>query len=292
MYCKHYGFTEKPFDVTPKPKFLFLTRGHREALVTLLYGIRERRGFIAMVGEAGTGKTTLLRSAMEKLGKKTRKALLFHSEMPFEDVIHVILDEFKMLRKGETLTKLQAVKRLTRFAIHLFAKGGNLVIMIDEAQNFSRETLEGLRMISNLETNNYKLIQIVIAGQVELDRKLDNYGLRPFVQRINLKRYIKQLNEKETYAYLAHRLKVANYKGSPIFDKRSQQMIWAYSGGVPRKINNICDNALLHGYAMEAQTISGRVIAEVVNDLGYTLIKEPSETPLRKIVPLRRVAMF
>lgn len=292
MYCKHYGFTEKPFDVTPKPKFLFLTRGHREALATLLYGIRERRGFIAMVGETGTGKTTLLRAAMQRLGKKTRKALLFNSEMPFEDVVLVILDELKLLRRGETLTKLQTVKRLTRFAIQLFAKGGNLVIIIDEAQNFSRETLEGLRMISNLETNNYKLIQIVIAGQAELDRKLDNYGLRPFVQRINLKRYIKQLNERETYAYLAHRLKVANYKGPQIFDKRAQQMVWAYSGGVPRKINNICDNALLHGYGMEVQTISGRVIAEVVEDLGYNAVKAAVEKQRRKIIPLRRAAMY
>ena len=292
MYCKHYGFAEKPFDVTPKPKFLFLTRGHREALATLLYGIRERRGFIAMVGDAGTGKTTLLRAAIERLGKKTRHALLFNSEMPFEDVILVILDELKLLRKGETLTKLQAVKRLTRFAIRLFAKGGNLVIIIDEAQNFSRETLEGLRMISNLESNNYKLIQIVIAGQVELDRKLDNYGLRPFVQRINLKRYVKQLNERETYAYLAHRLRVASYRGPSIFDKTAQQMIWGYSGGVPRKINNICDNALLHGYGLDAQTISGRVITEVVRDLGYAAVKMADEKPRRKLIPLRKVAMY
>ena len=292
MYCKHYGFTEKPFDVTPKPKFLFLTRGHREALATMLYGIKERRGFIAMVGEVGTGKTILLRAVMQRLGKKTRKAILFNSEMPFEDVVLVILDELGLLRKGEKLTKLQAVKRLTRYAIYLFSKGGNLVIIIDEAQNFSRETLEGLRMLSNLETNNYKLIQFVIAGHVELDRKLDNYGLRPFVQRINLKRYVKQLNERETYAYLAHRLKVANYKGPQIFDKRARQMIWAYSGGIPRKINNICDNALLHGYGADAKTISARAIEEAVGDLGYTFIKKPIEKPRRKIIPLRRVAMY
>ncbi len=288
MYCRHYGFAEKPFDITPKPKFLYMTPGHREALATLLYGIRERRGIIAMVGDVGTGKTTLLRAAMQRLGRKTRKAFLFNSELPFKDVVLVILDELKLLRPDETLSKLQAVKRLTRFAVHLFARGGNLVIIIDEAQNFSRETLEGLRMISNLETDNLKLIQIVIAGQVELDNKLDNYGMRPFVQRINLKRYVKRLDEKQTYGYLAHRLKVAHYSGPPLFDKKARQLIWAYSEGVPRKINNICDNALLSAFGQGAQTISGRVIEAVVQDLDY----RQAEKLRRKIIPLRIAAMF
>jgi len=292
MYCKHYGFTEKPFDITPEPKYLYMTRGHREALATLIYGIRERRGFIALVGDVGTGKTTLLRAAMRRMGKKTRFAFIFNSDMPFEDVLLLILDELRLLKAGEVLTKLQAVKRLTNYAIRLFAGGGNLVLVIDEAQNFSRKTLESLRMISNLETSKNKLIQIVIAGQVELDRKLENYGLSPFVQRINLKRYVKPLSEADTYAYLAHRLKVARYKGPPIFDQRAQQMIWAYSGGVPRKINNLCDNALLMGYAVEKKKITGREIAEVVQDLGYSRSRETIKKQRRTVIPFRKTAMF
>jgi general secretion pathway protein A len=297
MYCKHYGFSEKPFDVTPQPKFLYLTPGHREALATLLYGICERRGFIAMVGDVGTGKTTLLRAAMQRLGKKVKSAMIFNSDMPFEEILMMILDELRLLKPGESLSNRAAAKRLCNYAIRLFAKGGNLVIMLDEAQNFSHQTLENFRLISNLETNNHKLIQIVIAGQVELDQKLHHYGLRPFVQRINLKRYVKPLSEADTYAYLDHRLRVANYNGLQLFDRRAQQLIWAFSRGVPRKINNLCDNALLNGYGTNKRIITGREIEEVIKDLSYSPYTEAGkkETKKRRRNPLnylRKVAMF
>ena len=292
MYCKHYGFTEKPFDITPKPKFLFLTRGHREALASLIYGIRERRGFIAMVGDVGTGKTTLLRAAMQRLDKNTKVAFIFNSDMHFDDVLLVILDELRLLKPREVLTKVQAVKRLTNYAIQLFKRGGNLVLVIDEAQNFSRKTLESLRMISNLETNKHKLIQIVIAGQTELDRKLENYDLRRLVQRINLKRYVKPLSDKDTYAYLDHRLKVAKYNGPALFNRKAKQMILAYSQGVPRKINIICDNALLNGYGAGKRKITGRDIEDVVKDLGYYQSRVKPQKPQREIPLLRKVSIL
>jgi len=292
MYCKHYGFAEKPFNITPEPKFLYMTSGHREALATLLYGIHERRGFIAMVGDVGTGKTTLLRAAMQRLDKKTKGAYIFNSDMPFDDVLLLILDELRLLKPRESLTKLEALKRLTNYAIQLYKKGGNLVLIIDEAQNFSRKTLEGMRIISNLETNKHKLIQIVIAGQTELDRKLDNYGLRPFVQRISLKRYIKPLSAKNTYAYLDYRLKVAKYNGPPLFDRKAKQMIAAYSNGVPRKINIICDNALLNGYGLGKRKIIGRDIEVVVKDLGYHQSRGKPKKQSRKPALLRKVSIF
>jgi len=268
MYCKHYGFAEKPFNLTPEPEFLYMTSGHREALATLLYGIRKGRGIIAMVGDVGTGKTTLLRAAMQRLDKKTKAAFIFNSDMAFKDVLLLILDELGLLKPLEVLTKMEALKRLTNYAIHLYKKGGNLVLIMDEAQNFSRETLEGIRIISYLETNKHKLIQIVIAGQTELDHILENYGLRRFVQRLSLKRYINPLSDNDIYAYLDHRLKVAKYNGPELFDRKAKQMIVAHSQGVPRKINVICDNALLSGYGAGKRKIMGRDIEEVVKDLS------------------------
>ena len=292
MYCKHFGFSERPFEITPDAKFLYLTPGHREALASLLYGINERRGFIAMVGDVGTGKTTLLRTAMQRLDKKTKGAFIFNSDMPFDDVLLLILDELRLLNPRETLTKLEAVKRLTNYAIRLFREGGNLVLIIDEAQNFSRKTLESLRLISNLETNKHRLIQIVIAGQTELDRKLANIGLRLFVQRISLKRYVKPLNHRDIGAYIAHRLKTANYSGPTLFDRKARQLIAAYSKGVPRKINIICDNALINGYGLSKRKITGRDIEKVVKDLSYRLPREMFKKKSRKLALLRKASLF
>lgn len=256
MYCKYYGFSEKPFDVTPAPKFLYMTPGHREALASVMYNIQERRGFIAMVGDPGTGKTTLLRAAMERLDKTAKFAFIFHSDMPFDQVMLDVLDELSILKPGESLPKRLAIKRLVNFSIWLYARGRNLAIIVDEAQNFSMQTLENFRLISNVESSQHKLIQFVLAGQPELDQKLEDHRLKPFVQRINLKRYIKPLSRKETWAYLEHRLKVAQYRGPALFDKKTRKLIWKYSEGVPRIINTLCDNALLQGYAMDKRIIS------------------------------------
>ena len=292
MYCQHYGFTERPFEITPDAKFLYMTRGHREALATLIYGIRERRGFIAMVGDVGTGKTTLLRAALRRLGKMTKSAFIFNSEMPFDQVLLMILDDLCLLKPGESLPPHRAVKRLYYFAIRWFARGGNLVIAIDEAQNFSRKTLESFRQISNLETDKHRLIQIVLAGQTELDQRLDCPELRSFVQRINLKRYVKPLSQDETYAYLDHRLKKINYQGPPLFDLRAKQLIWHYSKGVPRMINNVCENALLIGYGTGKRQITGHEVGEAIKDLTYSPSKRPEniETKQRKIIPFLRAA--
>ena len=278
MYCKHFGFSEKPFDITPRPEFLYETPGHSEALASLIYGIRERRGFVVMVGEVGTGKTTLLRTAMQRLPKGTCSVLLFNSEMPFEQLLLMMLDEIGLLREGETLSKPLALKRLYKFAIQLFAKGGNLVIFIDEAQNFNEDTMENFRILSNLETSRHRLIQFVLSGQPELDQKLDNSGLSCFVQRISLKRYIKPLSKRDTYKYLEHCLAKAEYSGPSIFNNRARQLIWEYSRGVPRKINIICDNALLMAYGRGKKKIGSSIMREVVSDLSHNSLALTRET--------------
>jgi general secretion pathway protein A len=152
MYCKHFGFSQKPFDVTPDHRFLYLTYSHREALSSILYGIRERRGFVALVGEAGTGKTTLLRAALSRLDKNTRSAFIFNSDLPFLQVMALILDELGILKPMKKLTLISAFRRLNDFATRQFASGANVVIMVDEAQNYDAKTIEGLRLLSNLES--------------------------------------------------------------------------------------------------------------------------------------------
>ena len=268
MYCKYFGFSQKPFDITPDHRFLYLTPGHREALASIVQGIHQRRGFIALVGEAGTGKTTLLRAALKRLNGNTLSAFIFNSDLPFLQVMAMILDELGILDPFKKLTQTSAVRRLNDFAVKQFARGGNVVIMVDEAQNFDDRTIEGLRLLSNPASDKHKLIQVILSGQPALERKLSKQAMQQFVQRISLQRWIAPLSEKETYGYIDHRFKVAGYCGPGIFSKKARQLVWQHSGGVPRKINILCDNVLLNAYAMHKKRIEAIDVAEAINDLS------------------------
>ena len=160
MYCKFFGISEKPFDVTSDPAFLYLTPGCKEVLATLLYGVRERRGFVVLLGEAGTGKTTILKSLQDRLDEKTKVAYIFTTDVTFEELLQMLLIELGLKKPNEDVSKVEAFRRLSRFAIRLNARGGNLVIIIDEAQNLNDRALENLRLLSNFETRKQKLIQI------------------------------------------------------------------------------------------------------------------------------------
>jgi general secretion pathway protein A len=269
MYCNHYKFSEKPFDVTPDPRFLYLTQGHRETLASLIYGIRERRGFITIIGEVGTGKTTLLNAALDRMDEKTRVAFIFNTDVTFNEMLNMALYEWGLIKPKEKLSKVNALQRLNHFAIEQMAMGGNVVLIVDEAQNLDNKTLENLRLLSNLETRRYKLVQIVLSGQPELDTKLGRYELRQLAQRISLKRYVFPLDEKDTYAYLQHRLKFAKHSNSSLFTDKAQKLIWEYSGGVPRKINILCDNAFLIGYGLKKNKINETVVKEAAQDLKW-----------------------
>ncbi len=284
MYCGFFGFSEKPFDITPDPKFLYLTPGHREALSALIYGIRERRGFIVLVGEVGTGKTTLLNALLTRLDQKTRVAFIFNTKATFNQMLNMALTDFGLAQPDRPLPKVEAVRRLNEFAIRQLARAGNVVLLVDEAQNLDRASMENLRLLSNLETRKHKLIQIVLSGQPELDQKLKQPELRQLAQRITIKRYVTPLREEETYNYLQHRLNVANYNGSPIFSRKAQQIIWEYSGGIPRKINMLCDNALLIGYATREKKIKTTAVEEVIRDLSCTPFPGSREEPITPTV--------
>jgi len=270
MYRNFYGFSEKPFDVTPDSKFLYLSPVYREVLASLTYGIRERRGFITIVGEVGTGKTTLLNAVLDRLDGNTKVAFIFFTNLSFEQMLVKALMELGLARADEKMSELEALSRLNDFAIQQHAKGGNVVLIIDEAQVLSISAMENLRLLSNLETRKHKLIQIVLSGQPELDTKLGQYELRQLAQRISLKRYITPLSEKETYEYIQHRLIVAGYKGISIFSRGAKQMIWEYSGGIPRRINILCDNAFLIGYALKRKKIKEPEMKEAIQDLSWS----------------------
>ena len=250
MYRNFFGFSEKPFDVTPDPRFLYLSPTHREVLASLIYGILERRGFITVVGEVGTGKTTLLNATLDRLDDKTKVAFIFNTDVTFNEMLSMALYEWGLITRQQSLSKVNAIHRLNKFAIGQLAEGGNVVLIVDEAQNLNNSVMENLRLLSNLETRRHKLVQIVFSGQPELDNKLAQHELRQLAQRISLKRYITPLSEKETYEYIQHRLATADYKGPPLFNRRTKQLIWEYSVGVPRRINILCDNIFLIGYGL------------------------------------------
>jgi len=279
MYTTFFGLTEKPFDVTPDPRFLYLSPEHRETLATLIYGIQERRGFIVIVGEVGTGKTTLLNTLVDRLDERTKVAYVFNSDVTAEQLITNILIELGLVRTYGTLYKGQAIDRLNHFAIEQLGRGCNVVLIVDEAQNLGHRAMENLRLLSNLETHTLKLIQIILSGQPELDTKLNDPELRQLAQRISLKRYITPLSEAETDEYIRHRLAIAGYKGASLFDRRAQQLIWEYSGGVPRKINILCDNALLIAYGLKRHKIKEDVMAEAIKDLTWSPFSGKSEPP-------------
>jgi len=279
MYCDYFGFSEKPFDVTPDPRFLFMTSDHRETLASLIYGVQERRGFITVVGEVGTGKTTLLHAAMDRMDEKTQVAFIFNTDVTFNEMLNMALYEWGLTEDIEKLSKVEAIQRLNHFAIDQLSKGGNVVLILDEAHILSRNAMENLRLLSNLETRKHKLIQIILSGQPELDTQLDRHELRQLAQRINLRRYIYPLNKTCTFSYLRHRLTVVTDSDSLPFDKKAEQMIWKYSGGIPRKINMLCDNALLIGYGLGKKKIDCTIIQEAAEDLKWDRFSK-TNTPL------------
>ncbi len=251
MYEQFYGFEESPFNITPDPRFLFFSEKHREAFNHLLYGIRERKGFIQITGEVGAGKTTLCRALLEELGPSYRTAL--------------ILNELG-LETGEDDDILR-LARLNGYLLDQVKHGHDVVLLIDEAQNLSRDLLEQIRLLSNLETDQRKLLQIVLVGQPELRTMLDERGLRQLRQRITVRYHLRPLSSWETEAYIHHRLHVAGANSRPTFSRAALWWIHRYSHGVPRLVNAICDKALLAGYVTGSEYLTAKHVRRARHEL-------------------------
>ncbi len=274
MYIEFYNFSEKPFDITSNPRFLFFTPVYKEVLASLIYGIQERRGILAIFGEVGTGKTTLLKAAVEHLKDTTHFAFIFNTDADFSEQLELVAEEFELMSPLVNISTSRRINKLKKYAEFKAEKKENVVIIIDEAQNLDYEVFESWRLLSNLESEAGKLIQIVFSGQPELEKKLKEYRLRQLDQRISHRQYIKTLNMEETFNYVKHRLKIAG-GAENIFNDNSLKLVWYYSQGVPRKINILCDNVLLIGFALGKKKITEEITREAIEDLTRSPFLDP-----------------
>ncbi|MFO7986419.1 MAG: AAA family ATPase [Desulfatiglandaceae bacterium] len=267
MYTAFFGFGENPFNLTPDPRYLFLSRYHREALEHLLYGINERKGFIAITGGIGTGKTTLCRALLEHLDPNIQSALVFSSFISEQEILQTVNQEFGIEMDPEASSRKDYVDALNAFLLKNFRNGGNALLLIDEAQNLSRTVLEQIRMLSNLETEKEKLLQVVLVGQSELKGLLGTAALRQLNERITVRYDLGPLDEADLRGYVHHRLTVAGGKGDVSFSNGALKAVYAYSKGNPRRINAVCDRALLIAFTGEKRVISKRMLKDAIRDL-------------------------
>ena len=274
MYTSYFGFKENPFSLTPDPDYLYLSRHHKEAFDHLVYGINERKGFIVITGGIGTGKTTLCRALLGTLDSSTKTALIFNAYISDTELLKTINKEFGIGREVPGQSKKDYIDGLNHFLLETFSRGGNAVLLIDEAQNLSHTVLEQIRMLSNLETEKEKLVQIVLAGQSELKELLTSPALRQLDERIMVRYDLKPLDRQDVQGYVDHRLVVAGGKGNVRFKKGALEAIYAYSQGNPRRINGVCDRALLIAYSKDEFTVSKKTAQRAIEDIrGHVTLK-------------------
>ena len=276
MYEPYYGFAEKPFSLTPDPKYLYRSESHASALELLQYAIDRREGFAVVTGDIGTGKTTLCRALLEQTDKKTLTALLLNPFLSQEDLLRGILQDLGVISKGEERafgrhpTKQDLINALHDFLLSLIPLGAHAVLIVDEAQNVPLPMLEQIRILSNLETTKEKLLQIVLVGQLNLLPLLRSPELRQLDQRVSIRCRLRPLNAEDTSAYIAHRLAIASGSRAVTFTPDALQVVYQYSGGIPRLINMLCDRALLGGYAAQTDCIDVNVVTIAAEGLGLT----------------------
>lgn len=265
MYLEFYNLREFPFNITPDPRFLYFTQHHKEAYDHLMYGIQNRKGFIELTGEVGSGKTTLCRAVLANLGKDVETALILNPSLTESQLLRAMLNDFGLDVKGRD--RLAYIEKLNEFLLERNREGTNVALVIDEAQDLTPEVMEQVRLLSNLETDQQKLIQIVMCGQPELEKRLARPDLRQLRQRITVRYHIPPLTQEDTMMYIRHRLWVAGSDGRIVFDSGAIREVYRFSKGGPRLINAVCDNSLLAGYVARSNIIDGRCVRKAIQQL-------------------------
>ena len=276
MYERFFGLSERPFDLTPNPRYLVLTESHREVLMNLEYGIASRKGMTLLLGEAGSGKTTVIRSAIERQPERVHAVHLHNPTLTREEFVEMLASHFKLGARAATskatmLIELEALLRARR------AHGESTVLIVDEAQSLSQELLEEIRLLANIETDDEKLLSVIIAGQPELAERLNDPSLRQFKQRIALRCELRPLGAAETAAYIAGRIRAAGGVGAMVFTREAVALIHEFSRGIPRTISVIADNALLGGFAAGQHPVGSLIVREVSRDFDLSGGKRPTE---------------
>ena len=298
MYESFYGLSEKPFNLTPDPRYLFLSDKHKEAFAHLLFGIKNRCGFVMVTGEIGTGKTTICRTLLNQLDDETEVAFIFNPRLSPEDLLRTINEDFGIASKGETVKEL--IDELNAHLLERNAQGKNCVLVIDESQNLAPPVLEQIRLLSNLETETQKLMQIVLIGQPELAQNLALPELRQLNQRITARYHLKPLDRQETAQYIGHRLHTAGGHKKVRFTPGATKRVYRFSGGTPRVINAVCDRALLVGYTQEVRDITTAIVAKAAKEVRGEKIRvkrtpRPADTqpfPWKMVTAAAMVALM
>ncbi len=266
MYTKYYGLREQPFSITPDPRFLYLSEKHEEGLASLAYGVSQRKGFVVITGEVGTGKTTLIRALLEKIDQQVRLAFISNPTLTKEEFYLLLADAYKL---GSIENKAEFLIKFVKFLEKAYFADENVVIIIDEAHKLSSDLLEEIRLLSNMETPHHKLVNIILVGQLELEEKLQEPQLQPLKQRISLKFRLLPLDKQETRDYINVRLRKAGAQDSKIFTTKALDLIYEYTKGLPRLINILSDHALLSGYVKNLKTIDHEIIKECISELNF-----------------------
>ncbi|MEL0082730.1 MAG: AAA family ATPase [Gammaproteobacteria bacterium] len=287
MYKTYFGLQERPFSITPDPRYLYPSPQHQEALGHLQYGIGENSGFALLTGEVGTGKTTVIRSLVEQLPSDIKVALITNPKLSAVELVASICDELTIPYPPETRSLKTLIDLLNHYLVEQHQQGNHCVVIIDEAQNLSRESLEQIRLLTNIETHHEKLLRIILVGQPELRQLLQRHDLRQLAQRITARYHLSMLNADQTRAYIGHRLAVAGANAN-LFSEGAVSRVYRLTGGVPRLINALCDRALLGAYSEELTGVTPRIVGRASKELFHGR----SENPWPKAVAVAGLLML
>jgi general secretion pathway protein A len=286
MYKKFFGLKENPFNVNPDPRYLYLTPNTQEALACLTYGIETRKGFILLTGEVGTGKTTLINKLLEWLHKeRVFTAFVFNPRLSVSQFFDFMMADFGI--PCESHQKGQMLQKLNQWLLDRYQAGERAVLVVDEAQNLSPQMLEEIRLLTNLETSTEKLLQIVLAGQPELEQKLNQPQLRQLRQRITLRAKTRQLTLEETQGYIEERMRIAGADNPDIFSPEAVAAVHRYARGIPRVTNLLCEHALVGSFAIQKNPVPAEIVEEVARDFDLHIIDPLSRTaPPTPLLPV------